>query len=641
MSQLSNFSLGTGSTDVQTLTGNTGGAVGPTAGNINVVGSGNITIAGNPGTSTLTATVVGTTNHAVQIGNASGSLTSIGVGTTGQVLTGVTGGDPVFASPAASSITITGDTGGGLTGNSFTFTGGATGLTFNGAVSTETLSGTLVVAHGGTGATTLTNHGVVIGQGTSAVHITTAGTNGQLLIGGNSADPAFASLTSTGGTIVYTPGLNTLNLETSGATANSFVTGSGTATPSAGVLTVPNGSNINTTGSGSTLTINLVNSPSVSGSVTAGTGLVATTGGVTATAGNIVASAGNINATVGSMSAGTTVTAGTGVTATTGNITASSGNVVVTAGNVTLPNTNGAGTQGEITFGGNRFVTNAGTLNTFVGQSSGTTNNTGASNTGLGASALGSLTSGNNNTAVGDHALGAKTSNDFNVALGASALSSLTTGDNNIAIGYSSGSNYTSTETSNIVIGNLGTALEGNTIRIGTSGSAGGQQNRCFIAGIDGVNVGSTAQVVTEVSGQLGSAVITAGTNISVTPGANTITIAATGSASFSWSVVTGATQSMAVNHGYIANNGGTCVMTLPATAAVGDILEVTGINNATGWQIAQNSGQTVHFGSSNTTTGATGSLTSTATRDSVRLVCVVANTDFNVLSSIGNITVA
>lgn len=39
---------------VETLTGNSGGAVGPTGNNINVVGSGTVTVTGNPGTSTLT-----------------------------------------------------------------------------------------------------------------------------------------------------------------------------------------------------------------------------------------------------------------------------------------------------------------------------------------------------------------------------------------------------------------------------------------------------------------------------------------------------------------------------------------------------------------------------------------------------------
>lgn len=135
------------------------------------------------------------------------------------------------------------------------------------------------------------------------------------------------------------------------------------------------------------------------------------------------------------------------------------------------------------------------------------------------------------------------------------------------------------------------------------------------------------------------AAALTAGTGIGITNGAGSITVNAVGGG-VTWSVVTGVSQSAAVNSGYIANNAGTVTVTLPAVAAVGSILEVTGINNATGWAIAQGAGQTIYFGSSATTTGAGGSLASTATRDSIKLVCVVANNDFNVLSSVGNITV-
>lgn len=47
-------------TVTETLTGNSGGAVGPAAGNINVVGDGStISIIGNPGTNTLTASFIG------------------------------------------------------------------------------------------------------------------------------------------------------------------------------------------------------------------------------------------------------------------------------------------------------------------------------------------------------------------------------------------------------------------------------------------------------------------------------------------------------------------------------------------------------------------------------------------------------
>jgi hypothetical protein len=54
LSQYTVDSTASGTGIVQTLTGNTGGAVGPTGGNINVIGEGNITVTGDPGTSTLT-----------------------------------------------------------------------------------------------------------------------------------------------------------------------------------------------------------------------------------------------------------------------------------------------------------------------------------------------------------------------------------------------------------------------------------------------------------------------------------------------------------------------------------------------------------------------------------------------------------
>lgn len=135
------------------------------------------------------------------------------------------------------------------------------------------------------------------------------------------------------------------------------------------------------------------------------------------------------------------------------------------------------------------------------------------------------------------------------------------------------------------------------------------------------------------------AATLTAGTGISITNGAGSITISGSGGG-MSWTVVTGTTQAMAVNNGYIANNAGTVVATLPATAAVGSIVAITGINNNTGWQIAQNSGQQIFFGTSSTTSGVSGSLASTKTRDTVFLLCVVANTTWNVTDSIGNITV-
>lgn len=83
---------------VETLTGDTGGPVGPDgANNINIISGDNINIAGIPGISTLEVSVSGTTDHALQLGNAAGSLTSLGVATNGQLPIGSTGSDPVLA----------------------------------------------------------------------------------------------------------------------------------------------------------------------------------------------------------------------------------------------------------------------------------------------------------------------------------------------------------------------------------------------------------------------------------------------------------------------------------------------------------------------------------------------------------------
>jgi|SRR5690349_360274 len=134
-------------------------------------------------------------------------------------------------------------------------------------------------------------------------------------------------------------------------------------------------------------------------------------------------------------------------------------------------------------------------------------------------------------------------------------------------------------------------------------------------------------------------ATLTPGTGISITNGAGSITINAAG-AGLSWTDVTGTSQTMAVNNGYTANNAGLVTLTLPTTAAYGSVMAVVG-KGAGGWKIAQSSGQQIHFGITNTTSGATGSLASTAQYDCVFILCSVANTEFTVYDSIGNLTVA
>lgn len=136
-------------------------------------------------------------------------------------------------------------------------------------------------------------------------------------------------------------------------------------------------------------------------------------------------------------------------------------------------------------------------------------------------------------------------------------------------------------------------------------------------------------------------ATLTGTGGITFTTGAGTLAINGTGGG-LTWSTVT-VDAGLTVNTGTVANKAGTLTMTLPASAVLGDVIAITGINTATGWKIAQNANQQIFFGSTSTTVGVTGSLTSTAIRDTVYIVCVVAgaSTVWNVVSSIGNITVA
>ena len=104
------------------------------------------------------------------------------------------------------------------------------------------------------------------------------------------------------------------------------------------------------------------------------------------------------------------------------------------------------------------------------------------------------------------------------------------------------------------------------------------------------------------------------------------------------WSAIT-ADQTAAINSGYLTNKATVLTLTLPTTAAVGSVIRVSGMN-AGGWKIAQNASGVIHFGKTDTTTGTGGYISSTLTRDGVELVCCVANNEWNVVGSVGNITI-
>jgi hypothetical protein len=134
-------------------------------------------------------------------------------------------------------------------------------------------------------------------------------------------------------------------------------------------------------------------------------------------------------------------------------------------------------------------------------------------------------------------------------------------------------------------------------------------------------------------------ATLTAGTGISVTNGAGTISIAATGTI-LAWSEITGTTKTIVNQEAYVANNASRVVFTLPASAALGTEFKVQGYGSG-GWKISQGSGQILRIGSGASTTGASGYAESTNRYDAVSFVCVVADTEWSATSVIGNITLA
>lgn len=131
----------------------------------------------------------------------------------------------------------------------------------------------------------------------------------------------------------------------------------------------------------------------------------------------------------------------------------------------------------------------------------------------------------------------------------------------------------------------------------------------------------------------------TAGTsgNVLTSDGTNFVSSTSTGGG-FVWSEITTTSQAAAVGHGYVANNAGLVTITLPASFALGDVIRIAGLGTGL-WSLVANTGDIINFGSSPTSAG--GSLTATNRYDAIEVVGSVVNGVWNVISSIGNLTVA
>jgi len=125
--------------------------------------------------------------------------------------------------------------------------------------------------------------------------------------------------------------------------------------------------------------------------------------------------------------------------------------------------------------------------------------------------------------------------------------------------------------------------------------------------------------------------------NVNGDAATNTLTISVTGEG-IVWQTI-GASQTLVVNNGYFCTGGAALALALPAISNIGDTIKVV-LDGSTSWTINQGVGQQIRIAASQTTSGAGGSITSTSVGDSIEMVCSVANTRWNVVNYIGNLTV-
>lgn len=224
--------MGSGQPQVEFITGNSGGPVGPNPGTftLNLLGDNTtgLNVVGNSATYTLT--IFGLASSTTQVG-------------TTRYATNAEAAAQTLATAALTPANIT-----------------------------SLFSSTpLPSSQGGTGRSSPAAHQLIVTNGSSPYTLLGVAGNGQIPIGSLASDPVLANITSSGATVVITNGPGSIDLAVSGSKVGQTITGQsgGALSPTAGnwnisgASTAPGTSPVVTSGSVSTLTVNVQKSQAI------------------------------------------------------------------------------------------------------------------------------------------------------------------------------------------------------------------------------------------------------------------------------------------------------------------------------------------------------------------------------------------
>lgn len=433
-----------------------------------------------------------------------------------------------------------------------------------------------------------------------------------------------------------------------------FVTNSGTAVSTANTLNVLGGGETTTSGAGNTVTITapnpVINTDSGTATSVAGAFTISGAGGTTTSgSGSTVV----INGSGGGGGGGATTfptNSGTAVqVAGVLNVLGAGSILSSAAGNTVTVQVTGLTNHAVLVGSGGTTITKVGPTATAgqVLQSAGAAADPSFS-TPTYPSASGSAgvilrSDGTNNVYTTATYPNTTTINQILFSSAANTISGLATANNGVLTTGATGVPAITALASNgqLIIGSGAGAPAAATLTAGTGITVTNGANSITLA-VDGSVVGET------ITGNSGGALsptagnwnIVGGTGVSTSGAGSTLTINfATGG--FTWTDATNATYTLAVQNGYVTDKAAGVTYTLPATANLGDTFKIVGRQGLT--TITPNANQQLLIGSASGTVGATGTAVGTNAGDCITFVAIFsgANTLWRADSFVGNWTLS